>query len=265
MDPYRLYQILYGTAAASALGGLGAAGYGTYRAGKGVYNAMKRPGKVQRARGRYMLKGCRKTRSYTRSSVSQKTITAPVSRVIDTKYNDVASTFTGLKNSASLDFGGNVVNGGSNEGQRVGNDIRVIKYILTLEIKHGSDQLDHTYRLIGVRHKTGASHANPTIQAILNPDANSNYTPLSLRNVLNIEDFEILIDRTFVVPNSSASNHGLTVKNFQIDTCFPQRYSSTASADLVRNPVWWFLLTNVTNTTTGCSGQFIRRMMYSDI
>lgn len=42
IDPYTLYQILYGTAAAAGVGGLGAAGYGTYRAAKAIGGAFRR-------------------------------------------------------------------------------------------------------------------------------------------------------------------------------------------------------------------------------
>lgn len=268
MDPYTLYQILYGAGAASLAGGAGAAAYGTYRAAKGAYNLL---GRKRRAPSgsmgtRYMLKGCRKTRSRIKSNVKQNSITAPASRVIDTKFIDQLGTITGLKNSAPA---GNIVGdiaGGSGEGQRVGNDIRIIRVLVSLRLKHGSEVTDQTYRLIVFRYKVGNSGTQPAITDLLDNDSTGNVTPVSFRKVGSLEDYEILLDKTLVIKNQTGStNHSVLVRNFQIDTCFPQRFSGTGTGTIIRNPMFYSIVTDAPNTTTGASGQIAFRIMFSDI
>jgi hypothetical protein len=91
-------------------------------------------GSGARSRGRYQLSGCRKTKAYKKSTVKQKTITAPQSRVIDTKYIDFTSAITGLKSTASQVYGVVAIPGGSGESQRVGNDIRILKFVISIEL-----------------------------------------------------------------------------------------------------------------------------------
>lgn len=267
MDPYTLYQVLYGGAAAAGIGGIGAAGYGTYRAAKGLYNMI--PKRKRTSMGtmstRYRLSKCRKTRSYKRSPVSQRTISAPASRVIDTKYVDQLTTYTGLKRSVAIMNIVGDIQGGSGEGQRVGNDIRLIKYIVTWEAQHGSSNLDQTLRLIMVRSKTGNSATAPALSEIINLDGRSTYSPTSLRHVNSLEDYEILLDKVMMLPCEVATNHALKTASYNVDVCFPQRFSGTGSGTVIRNPVFYILLTNGDNTTTGGLGTLSFRIMYSDI
>jgi len=271
MDPYTAYQLLYGAGAASLAGGAGAAAYGTYRAAKGAYNLVgrmraKRPSPRGNLNSRYMLSKCRKTRVYKRSPLSQKSITAPNSRVVDTKYVDQLNTFTNLKGTAAVTFIIGDIQGGSGEGQRVGNDIRMIKYIVTYQIKHGSESTDQTYRLLLVRSKTSNSATAPALSDILNNDPTVIVSPTSLRNVGSIEDFEILLDKLIYLPNNTgATNHSLKTFTWNVDVCFPQRFSGTGSGTIIRNPVHCFMITNSANTTTGASGHMSTRIIYSDI
>jgi len=269
MDPYTLYQVLYGGAAAAGVGGLGAAGYGTYRAAKGLYNMLPkraRKNAMGSMSSRYMLSKCRRTRSRNASAVRQKTITAPQSRVIDTKYVDRVTTYSGLKLSTPIEAGLNDIAGGSGEGQRVGNDIRLVKILVTWQIKHGSDNLDQTYRLIIVRYKTGNTATGPGIASLLNTDASSSYSPNSFRNVPNLEDFEILLDKkVLLVQQQVAVSHAVRTFQYSIDVCIPQRFSGSGSNTIIRNPLFAYIVTNATNTTTGASGELSFRTMYSDI
>jgi len=271
MDPYTAYQLLYGAGAASLAGGAGAAAYGTYRAAKGAYNLVgrmrsKRPAPSGSFGSRYKLSRCRKTRAYKRSPVQQKSVSAPASRVIDTKYVDLVTTFSGVKSTAATGGLVGAIAGGTGEGQRVGNDIRIIRYLVTMRLKHGSESTDQWFRLLMVRSKTGNSDTNPALTDILNNDSNSNTTPMSLRNVNNLEDWEILLDKTIKLTNhTGALNHSVALQQFQIDTCFPQRFSGTGSSSIIRNPVFWYLVTDAPNTTTGALGQITFRIMYSDI
>lgn len=219
----------------------------------------------RRSPGKFKLSKARRTKTYKRSAVKQKTITAPQSRTIDTKYLDLKQALSGLKNTAPIAYIVGEVPQGSAEGQRIGNDIRVIKYIVTFEIAHGSSTLDATYRIIMARYKTGNSNTDPGIGTLIDSDANSNRTPLSLRNVPSLEDWEILLDDTIVIDNNYAASHGLRCRNYCINTAFPQRYSGAASTTVIRNPVFVYIVTNVANTTTGATGQLNIRTIFADI
>lgn len=219
----------------------------------------------RRFKGRYSLSKCRRTKTTSKSVVKQKSVTAPMSRVIDTKFIDQKFALSGIKSSASYaNIIGNIATG-TGEGQRVGNDIRIIKYLISLELIHGSTNVDHTFRVIMVRAKTGNSNTIPSISEIINTDQSANYSPLSLRNMLSIEDYEILLDKMIRIDNNYAASHGAKCLNYQVNTCFPVRYSTSTDSSICRNPVFIYILVNAANTTTGASGQLTVRTIYSDI
>jgi len=238
-----------------------------FKAGMDAMGAafQKWRGSGTRSRGRYQLSGCKRTRAYKKSSVKQKTITAPQSRVIDTKYIDSLSAITGLKSTVPVVVGLSAIPGGSGESQRVGNDIRILKYIISIEFIHGSSVNDQTFRILLVRVKAHNTNADPGIANILINDQAGNKTPVSLRDVNSLEDFEILLDKMVLLPSNHSTSHGQRVCQYEVKTCFPQRYSGTGSTTVIRNPVFLYLLTNCANTTTGASGQVNVRTIYADI
>jgi len=242
-------------------------GTSSFRAGMdAMLSSMQTAKRSKRIFRRYQLDKCRKTRAYKKSPVSQKSIMAPNSRMIDTKYVDQLNTFTGVKSAAALALIIGDLQGGSGEGQRVGNDIRMIKYIVTLQLKHGSESTDQTYRILYVRALTQNSNAVPSLADILNNDPTGLATPTSLRNINQLEDFEILLDKVLYLPNhTGATNHALKTWSWNIDCCFPQRFSGAGSGSIIRNPVYVYMVTNAANATTGASGNLTTRIIYSDI
>lgn len=218
-----------------------------------------------RLQGAYKLSNCRKTRSRRKSVLRQKTVTAPMSRKMDTKYLDFKLALSGIKTTALTQVIVGEIPQGSAESQRIGNDIRMIKYLVSVELIHGSERLDQTFRIVMVRAKAAQTNAVPSLSNIWNTDVNGNYTPLSLRNVNELEDYEILLDQMILIDNNYSASHGVRCKNYEINTCFPQRYSGSGATTVVRNPVFLYIMTNSINTTTGASGQITIRCIYSDI
>lgn len=215
---------------------------------------------------RYRFSKCRKTRSRMVSNVKQKTITAPISNRTETKYLDYKATITGIKYNANA--GPTIIGeipGGSTEGQRIGNDIRVMGYYLSVQYTHGSSVVDQTFRFILFRYKTGNSSTSPGISDLLNGDASGLYTPSSFRSIGSLEDYEILLDKTTLIDSNYASNHGLRVWNARVTTCFPQRYAGTAASGVIKNPVFYVILTNAPNVTTGAVCDVSIRTMYTDV
>lgn len=233
-----------------------------FKEGMDAMLAVKRP---RANRGRYAFKSCRKTKAYRKSPVQQKTITAPPSRTIDTKYSDVYGTIAGLKNSAPYQYSCPAIAQGAAEGQRIGNDVRILKLIVSLELSHGSSTLDQTFRLIIVRWKTGNDGTSPGLSSVLKIDNSGFYTPNSFRNADSLEDFEILLDKQILIDNNYSASHGARCNQYMINTCFPQRYSGAASTSIIRNPIWAWVVTNQPNTTTGATGQLLIRTIYSDV
>lgn len=216
-------------------------------------------------RGRWYLGKRKRTKSRVKSSVRQRSITAPVSRTIDTKYKDTLVSLTGIKNTASQSASVGTIAQGSGEGQRIGNDVRILKILVTWQIKHGSSTNDQTFRLIIVRGITHNTDSDPGINNIVDVDQAGNRTPLSFRNVLSIEDFEILLDKTVRVDSNYSSSHGVRCNNYEINCAIPQRYGSSAATSIIRNPIWAYVLTDQDNATTGASGQLNFRLIFSDV
>jgi len=214
---------------------------------------------------KYRLSKCRRTKSYRRSALKQRTITAPISTKTDTKYLQLTFQDTGLKSNASKSRIVGEIPGGSAESQRVGNDVRILKYWLSFEILHGSSTLDQTFKFFLVRSKTGNSNAVPSILTIVDTDYNGVATPASLRNVGSLEDYEILWEDTILVESNYANQHGVRVKQYMVNTCFPQRYSDATATNVIRNPVFLYMVTNCLNVTTGAQVNTTVRVMYSDI
>jgi len=240
---------------------------GSASAFKAGMDTMLNPKYSRRGRlqGKFSLSKCRSTRTRRKSVLRQKTVTAPMSRKIDTKYLDFKLALSGIKTTALTQVIVGEVPQGTAESQRIGNDIRLIKYLVSLELIHGSERIDQTFRVVMVRAKAAQTNAVPSLSNIWNTDVNGNYTPLSLRNVNELEDYEILLDQMILMDNNYAASHGVRCKNFEINTCFPQRYSGAGATTVVRNPVFLYVMTNATNTTTGASGQITIRCIYSDI
>lgn len=238
-----------------------------FKAGMDAMGAafQKWRGSGARSRGRYQLSGYRKTKAYKKSTVKQKTITAPQSRVIDTKYIDFTSAISGLKSTASQVYGILAVPQGAAESQRIGNDIRILKFLVSIEFVHGSSTNDQTFRILLVRAKAHNTSADPGIGTILQNDQAGNKTPVSLRDVNSLEDYEILLDKMVMVPTNYNASHGQRVCQYEVKTAFPQRYSGAASSTCIRNPVFLYLLTNTANVTTGATGQVNVRTIYADI
>jgi len=224
-------------------------------------DAMQPPRK--RPRGRYSFKGNKRTKVFNRSTVKQRTITAPMSRSIDTKYKDTDAMVTSIRSGGAQTVYIGGIAQGSAEGQRTGNDIRILKMLVSWNIKAGSSLFDQTYRLIIVRHKTGQDNSNPGLNNILDLDYNNEYTPVCFRNVLQLEDFEILLDKMIHLINDY--ENGNKIFQYEIKCSIPQRYSSTSADSIVRNPIHAFLLTDAPNATTGGSGQLLVRTIFSDV
>ena len=216
-------------------------------------------------RATWKFKGRLRTRARKYSVARQRTVLAPMSRTIDTKYVDLKATISGLKNTAPLVFIVGEVAQGNAESQRVGNDIRVLKYLISIELKHGSSNEDQTFRILLIRAKTNNSNAAVAASDVFESDANGNCTPASLRKVANLEDYEILLDRLVLIKNSYAAQHGIVDKQFMVNVAIGQRYSGSGATTIIRNPVHMMLLTSSTNTTTGASGQYNIRTIYSDV
>jgi len=230
----------------------------------GAYQRWSTSG-AKRGRGKYAFAKNRRTKVTNKSAVKQKSITAPMSRSIDTKYIDNKLVLANIQSTQPYQLIIGEIPQGSAEGQRVGNDIRILKYVIALELVHGSSTLDQTFRIVMVRAKTVNTNGNPGITSVFDNDANARVTPSSLRNINSLEDFEILLDKKVYLPNQYASAHGIKTFNYQILTSFPQRYSGAAATTIIRNPVWVYILTNVPNAVTGASGQLNVRTIYSDV
>lgn len=218
-----------------------------------------------RSRARYAFKGSRSTKSRQKSVARQKTITAPMSRRIDTKYTDFTNSVSGLKSSAPQSYVLSNIAQGSGEGQRIGNDVRLLKFIISLDIIQGSTLTDQTFRMLLFYDKTGNSNASVPQTNVFNADVNGYITPSSLRNVTNLEDYVILLDKMFRIDMNFNAAHGQRIFNFEVKTSIGQRYSGAAGTTVVKNPVHVMLLTNALNATTGASGQLLVRTIYSDV
>lgn len=218
-----------------------------------------------RSRARWAFKGSRSTKVRRKSVARQKTITAPMARRIDTKYSDYTAVISGLKNTAPQSWSISNIAQGASEGQRIGNDIRFLKFIISLEIAHGSTLEDQTFRFVLYYDKTGNNNTSPAASSLFNTDGGGNITPQSLRNVTNLEDYVLLLDKLVSLPLHHGTNHGRRILQFEVKTSIGQRYSGAAGSTVVKNPVHALLLTNLPNTTTGATGYLAIRQIYSDV
>lgn len=221
--------------------------------------------KSYRSRARWAFKGNRGTKVRRKSVARQKTITAPMARRIDTKYSDYTAVIAGLKNTAPQSWSISNIAQGASEGQRIGNDIRFLKFIISLEIAHGSTLEDQTYRFVLFYDKTGNSNSAVAASNLFNTDGGGNVTPQSLRNVTNLEDYVILHDKLIYIPLMNTATHGRKILQYEVKTSIGQRYSGAAGSTVVKNPVHVLMLTNLPNTTTGANGYLAIRQIYSDV
>lgn len=218
-----------------------------------------------RSRARWAFKGSRRTKARRKSVAQQKSITAPMARRIDTKYTDFSTSISGLKSSAPQSYVLSNIAQGAGEGQRIGNDVRILKFIISIDMIQGSTATDQTFRMLLFVDRTGNSNASVPQTNVFNADVNGYITPSSLRNVTNLEDYNILLDKMFRIDMNFNSSHGQRVFNYEVKTSIGQRYSGAAGTTVVKNPVHVMLLTNALNTTTGASGQLLVRQIYSDV
>jgi len=229
----------------------------------GMAAGMQR--KPYRSRARWAFKGSRGTKARRKSVAQQKTITAPMARRIDTKYWDYLTGITNLRSTSAISYQINNIAQGAAEGQRIGNDIRVLKLLVSIELSHGSSIEDHTYRLIFFVDKTGNSNAAVPATNLFLADPAGNVTPQSLRNITNLEDYQILMDKMFCIPINSTQSHGRRVYQFEIKTSIGQRFSGAGGGTIVKNPIHAILMVNLPNVTTGAGGYLSVRTIYSDI
>lgn len=221
--------------------------------------------KSYRSRARWAFKGRTGTKVRRKSVARQNTISAPMARRIDTKYSDYTAVISGLKNTAPQSWSISNIAQGATEGQRIGNDVRFLKFIISLEIAHGSTLEDQTFRFVLYYDKTGNSNAAIAASNLFNTDGGGNVTPQSLRNVTNLEDYVLLLDKLIYVPLHHGTNHGRKILQFEIKTSIGQRYSGAAGTTVVKNPIHAMILTNLPNTTTGATGYLAIRQIYSDV
>jgi len=229
----------------------------------GMAAGMQR--KPYRSRARWAFKGSRGTKVRRKSVARQNTISAPMARRIDTKYSDYTAVINNLKNTTPQSWSISNIAQGASEGQRIGNDIRFLKFIISLEIAHGSTLEDQTFRFLLFYDKTGNSDSSVAASKLFNADGGGNVTPQSLRNVNNLEDYVLLLDKLILIPLMHGTNHGRRILQFEIKTSIGQRYSGAAGSTVVKNPIHAMILTNLPNTTTAATGYLAIRQIYSDV
>jgi len=232
-----------------------------FKAGMDSMLNRKRP----RSGARWAFKGSRSTKVTRKSVAKQRTITAPMARRIDTKYYDYPATISGLKNTAPQVWMISSIAQGAAESQRIGNDIRILKLIVSVELVHGTSAEDQTFRFLLICDKTANNNTALTASSVFNSDGGGNITPQSLRNVTNLEDYQILLDKMIRIDSNYNAAHGRKINQFEVKTSIGQRFSGSASTTIVKNPICAVLLTNSTNTTTGASGYLMIRQIYSDV
>lgn len=233
---------------------------------RGSYPLFGPSMRTKRGRVSYNLKGCKRTKSRTRSVISQKYLKVPTSTKTILKNVDVnyALSVSAAASASFANIGG--VPTGSINGTRHGNDTRVLQLYVTLSII-GSDNIkSQHFRVLIVRSKTGNDGSAPAISNILTLDPDSNYTPLSLRNIDTINDYEILLDKMInITDNDPVGTQNSAIYNFKIDTCFPQKYNGTTATSVSMNPVHMYVVTDQTATSTSAVAKGSIRVMYSDI
>jgi hypothetical protein len=186
-----------------------------------------------------------------------------LSRVQESKNYDVVAAFSGLKSTAPFVlFNFTTVATGTSNGTRVGNNVRLMQILLSIEIKEGDPDVNSTYRVLIVKCKNGVLPAAST--DLLNADANGAITPCSLRNVDNIKDFDILLDNSFRVSDVPSVGGANVVKQYKINTCIAQKYNANTAASIVDNPLVLYILSSAPFGTTGATGQYNIRTLYTD-
>jgi len=216
---------------------------------------------------RYKTKGSIKTSWRRGSVVTERRLKIPRTLKISQKYIDgeYLPAINSTTSYATGTFG--TVASGAAESNRIGNDTRVLGLFITWSVIGGSPGRDCTFRLIIVRYKHGQSNTDPGISQILNTDVNGNYTPLSLRNVEKLDDFEILCDETLFCKHmySTQTTSMVNNANYKVNCSFVQRYTSTTAASIEMNPMFAYVLTDGPFGTTTASGQLSIRTVYSDV
>jgi hypothetical protein len=139
--------------------------------------------------------------------------------------------------------------------------VRLIKIIISLELVEGSPDANCTYRVFLFKCKNGAV---PVFGDVFGDDANGYKTPLSLRNIDNIKDFDVLLDDMFRVTDVASTGGANVVKNYNVNTCIAQKYNSTTAASIVDNPLMLYIISSGAFGTTGASGQINIRTLYTD-
>jgi hypothetical protein len=216
---------------------------------------------------RYKTKGSVKTSWRRASVVTEKRLKIPRTLKISQKYID-GEYLPAVQSTASYATGafGTVVSGAA-ESNRIGNDTRILGLFVTWSVIGGAPGRDCTFRLIIVRYKHGQSNTDPTINQILNTDVNGNYTPLALRNVEKLDDFEILLDEMLFAQHVYSTQTTTMVRNanYKVNCSFVQRYTGTTAASIEMNPMFAYVLCDAPFNTTAGTGQLSIRTVYSDV
>lgn len=214
------------------------------------------------------------------STTRQRVVRVEYPKQIGTKYLDQLPASSTVDASSPYVFG--LVAGlaqGTNESQRVGNNIAIHEFEIALKLINGlvgatgSDYTqDETYKMLIVCYNVGTSNTDPGVAALLNNDVSGFVSPTSFKNVPNLDDFTILAEETIRVnSDQGVLNSRTAVKTQTYCVRMPkpllQRYNGAAATSIVSNPVFLYILNDTAHTGTGAVNSSVSlsiRTIYTD-
>lgn len=164
---------------------------------------------------------------------------------------------------------------GTTGSTRDGDSIKIVRIDANLFFGYGSGTTNtgsnqvFNYALVRYRKTPSSGGSTPfAISDMYVPDANGNYTPLSLPNNDLIENFQILTAGTIVLENpwATAVNNTVTrVVPLSIECSFHQTFTGSTAASIVDNSLFWvFTALSGANTGGGSAIQASTRVWYVD-
>lgn len=169
---------------------------------------------------------------------------------------------------------------GNQQGQRVGNVIRVRAMHVTLEFENGAvstgsaQNVCEEYRIILVQYSSGNSNGDPGVAAYIDQDQLGHYSPNTLRNVEQLSDFRPLLDKKVKVNAYLNSTNTLPTTSqqrqtfqFKVDCNFIMKYNGTNGNQVVYNPIFGYILNNTPHPAAGDYSKVYGtiRTIYSDV
>lgn len=198
------------------------------------------------------------------SATRQREVRVNCPRTLPTKYIDQLPAASTTDAGTVYTFGQVCpLATGTSDGNRVGLNVDIHEMEITCELKNGivgntgtQYSQDETYKILVLCYNNGQTNADPGITGFINADVGGFYTPNSLRNVPNIDDYTVLAEKTCFIPSViSAINTQNAKRSYsfcvKFKTPIRQRYNSNANTGICQNPIFAYVLTDTAHTGTG--------------